>query len=213
MDYADTPLELKAVDDAGRIEGLAAGIGDADRGRDTILPGAFTKTLAARGGRPIPMLYQHDQVRPIGVWTEWKEAAEGLHVKGRLTMAAPDAKVAHALARDGALGGLSIGYVAVNPQFKSGGGRNLAELDLHEASLVTFPMHPRSRIMDVKAITGAGDIADLLRERGVSGRQAKAAAGIAWKAINESTDDDEAEAEALAILRASAARIAAMKGL
>jgi hypothetical protein len=207
MDYAVSPFELKALDDAGAIEGLAAGIGDADHGRDTIMPGAFAKTLAARDGRPLPMLHSHDLARPIGVWTELTETAAGLYAKGRFTMAAPDAQAAHALARDGALSGISIGYIPLNPRLDAKGGRTLPEIDLHEASLVSVPMHPRAQIASVKAITGARDIVDLLRERGVSVQQAKAAAGAAWRTINDNPDD--ADDEFAAFFTNSAARIAA----
>jgi HK97 family phage prohead protease len=210
MDFAVSPFELKALDEAGHIEGLAAGVGDMDSGGDTILPGAFARTLAARGDRPLPMLRQHDQGRSIGVWTELKEVPDGLYAKGRITLATRDGAEAYALARDGALPGISIGYVARNPRFDTKGARTLPEIDLHEASLVSVPMHPRSRVASIKSIGSAGDIAELLRERGVSGRQAKAAAGFAWKAINESTNDDDAGAQLAAIFSNSAARIAGL---
>jgi phage head maturation protease len=142
---------------------------------------------------------------------EWKETADGLFVKGTITLATRDGQEAHALARDGALTGISIGYV---PQQKSyvGNTRVLSAVDLHEASLVAIPMNDRARVTAIKSITGARDIAELLQEAGVSGRKAKAAAGAAWKAINDSNDDAEAEAEVRAILNASAARIAAIGG-
>jgi HK97 family phage prohead protease len=141
MDFAVSPFELKALDEAGHIEGLAAGVGDMDSGGDTILPGAFARTLAARGDRPLPMLRQHDQGRSIGVWTELKEVPDGLYAKGRITLATRDGAEAYALARDGALPGISIGYVARNPRFDTKGARTLPEIDLHEASLVSVPMH------------------------------------------------------------------------
>lgn len=210
MDFAVSPFELKNLDDAGHVEGLAAGVGDADVGNDTILPGAFAKTLAARGGRPLPMLHSHDQGRPIGVWTDLHETPDGLYAKGRITIATRDGAEAHALARDGALSGISIGYIARNPRLSGKGGRTLPEIDLHEASLVAVPMHPRAQVASVKAIGNAGDIAELLRERGFSGRQAKSAAGAAWKAINEQDDDASASAELAKLFSQSAARLAAL---
>jgi hypothetical protein len=44
----------------------------------------------------------------------------------------------------------------------------------------------------------------------LSGRKARLAAGAAWKAINDTDDDAEAEAEIRALINASAARIAAI---
>lgn len=210
MEYADTPFELKSLDDAGHIEGLAAGFNDVDHGGDKILFGAFTKTLIARNGRPLPMLLSDDLARPIGAWSEWKEQPAGLYVKGRITLASRDGQEAHALARDGALTGLSIGWKEAKPGRYNGGVRELSEVELFETSLVAVPMHDRARVSSVKSITGAGDIADLLREAGMSGRQAKAAAGAAWKAIHDQQDDEAADVELRAILNTSAARIAAI---
>ncbi|HXH15659.1 MAG TPA: HK97 family phage prohead protease [Sphingomonas sp.] len=210
MDFAVSPFQIKSVSAEGMISGLAAGIGDPDLANDTILPGAFTRTLAVRGSQPLPMLFQHDQARPIGAWNALAESVPGLDVQGQLTLEAPDARIALALARDGALAGISIGYVATKFQRGANGGRLISEIELHEASLVSVPMHPRSRVMSVKSITGAGDIADLLRGCGVSGRRAKAAAGVAWRAINDQSDEAAADAELAAMFSASSVRLASL---
>jgi HK97 family phage prohead protease len=211
MEYAGSRFELKQLDDAGRIEGVAAAFGNIDHGGDKMLAGSVTKTLAARGTRPLPMLLHHDMKRPIGAWKEWSETADGLYVKGSITLGTRDGSEAHALVRDGALTGISIGYV---PQRKGyeGNARVLAEVDLHEASLVTVPMNDRARVTAIKSITRVQDIRELLQEAGVPRDRANEAAGLAWKAINDSNDDAEAEAEIRAILKSSAARIAAIGG-
>ncbi|UVI39245.1 HK97 family phage prohead protease [Qipengyuania spongiae] len=208
MDYVGSPLEIKELSESGSIEGLLAGFGNTDSHGDVIDTKAFSRTLAERGGNPLPMLLHHDPKRPIGAWNEWQEKSEGLYVKGRLTMAARDAQEAYALAKDGALPSLSVGYVARKANVdQRTGERHLLDVDLIEGSLVVAGSNPLSRVSSVKSISTAGDIADLLREAGVSGRKAKAAAGFAWKAIND-TDADEDEVRA--ILNASAARIAAI---
>jgi HK97 family phage prohead protease len=206
MEYADSQFEIKGLDEAGHIEGLAAGFGDVDRGGDKILHGAFTKTLAARGDRPIPMLFAHDHKRPIGAWKSWEERSEGLYVRGKMSLATRDAQEAHALAKDGALTGLSIGWGMKGPARFEGGARVLPDVELFEISPVPVAMHDRTRIALVKEFTGAGDIADVLRERGFSGRKAKEAAGLAWKIYN-SKDDEAADAELAALIRASTARL------
>lgn len=209
MEYAGSPFEIKALSDSGHIEGLLAGFGDVDHGGDKLMTGCFAKSLASRTS-PLPMLLHHDQRRPIGAWREWQERSEGLYVKGSLTMAARDAQEAFALAKDGALTGLSIGWKPKRQATDQRlGVRTIVEAELFEGSLVAVPMHDRARVASIKAISGPRDIAELLQEAGLSGRRAKVAAGVAWKAINES-DDGEAEAEAVAILNQSAARIAAM---
>ncbi len=207
MQYAGSPFEIKQLTDSGSIEGLLAGFGDVDHGGDKLLPGCLTKSLAART-TPLPMLLHHDMKRPIGAWKEWRDTAEGLFVKGSLTLSTRDAQEAHALAKDGALTGLSIGWRPIKESMDHKGVRTVTEAELHEGSLVAVPMHDRARVTAIKSISSAGDIRELLREAGLSGHKAKAAAGAAWKAINETdADDDEA---VRAILNSSAARIAAI---
>lgn len=214
MEYAGSTLEIKELSDTGRIEGLLAGFGNVDSHGDVITPKAFSRTLAERGGRPLPMLLHHDMHRPIGAWKEWVEQSDGLYVKGDLTLATRDAQEAHALAKSGALTGLSIGFRYRDTKLDQSSGENhVFDLDLVEGSLVTVPSNPRTHVAAIKTIASPKDIADMLRERGVSGRKAKAAAGQAWRAINETDCDEQAEAEIKAILDASAKRIAALSGL
>lgn len=196
MSIAAFPLEIKSLSDAGLIEGLAAAYGNVDMGGDRIMPGAFHKSLAASSA-PIPMLLHHKLDRPIGRWDSVIETSGGLLAKGKITMEAADGREAHALARDGALRGLSIGYKAVDWKHDKG-VRNLIELALHEVSLVTIPMNPLTRITNVKSITGARDIEDILGQiDGLSRRKVKAAASAAWRAINEDSDPSETKLAAM----------------
>lgn len=183
------PLSIKILNDAGHIEGLAAAFGNVDLGGDRIIPGAFAKTLASRSD-PIPMLLHHDLKRPIGRWDRLVETPEGLEAKGRITLDTRDGQEAYALARDGALRGLSIGYRAIDAK-NAADARNLHELDLHEVSLVTVPMNPKAQLSAIKSITNIRDLEELLRAGGFSGRKAKVAAGAAWRAINDHPDPDE----------------------
>lgn len=210
MDYAVSPFEIKATDEAGHIEGLLAGFGDVDHGGDVLLPGCFKASLTSRSA-PLPMLLNHDLRKPIGAWTTWQERPEGLFTKGKLTLAAPDAQIALALARDGALGGLSIGWKAKRQTVDQRTGvRTIHEAELFEGSLVSVPMNDRTRVTSVKSFGCARDFAELFRDAGISDRRANRIAGLAWKALNE-TNDDAAAAEAVAaILNRSAARLAAL---
>lgn len=207
MDYAASPFSIKSLTDAGQIEGLLAGFGNVDHGGDKLLAGSLTKSLAART-TPLPMLLHHDLHRPIGSWKEWQERPDGLYVKGNLTLATRDGQEAYALASDGALTGLSIGWVAKQSARDREGVRVIAEADLFEGSLVTVPMNDKTRVASVKAITNARDIAELLQGAGVSGRRAKAAAGAAWKAINDQSDEAAAETELAALIKSATARLA-----
>lgn len=141
-----------AVSVDGAIEGYASLFGVVDLGRDRVERGAFAASLARRGARGIRFLFQHDPAEPIGAWTSISEDARGLRVSGRLNMAVARAREVHALLRQGALDGLSIGFRAVRSLREAGGVRRLVEIDLWEVSVVTFPMLPDARVQAVKRV-------------------------------------------------------------
>lgn len=162
-------FDAKALDDAdnpGTFEGYASTF-DVDSTGDVIMPGAFTRTLAAHAakGRPIPILWQHDVREPIGVTLEAREDGRGLFVKGRLLVAdLARAREAYALLREKALGGLSIGF-----SIPKGGAtwdeetglRRITELRLWEWSLVTFPANEAAEVTGVKSADFAALVAEL----------------------------------------------------
>lgn len=137
------------------VAGYASLFGVADQGGDTVAPGAYQRSLEklqAKGQR-VKMLWQHDPAQPIGVWDEVREDARGLWVKGRILTELARGREAAALLSAGAIDGLSIGYRTVRSE-KTGGLRCLAEIELWEVSLVTFPMLPEARV------AGKGDNPD-----------------------------------------------------
>jgi HK97 family phage prohead protease len=192
MEELDIILEAKALDDEGNIEGLAVGYGDADHGNDVVAPGS----VKLEGRKSIPMLLHHDRKRPVGAWTEFLEKPEGLHVKGRFsnTAAARDARED---VRNGAITGLSMGFVTKRHRLE-GKSRHLLEVGLHEISLVTVPMHNRTRILSIKDILGGGELPsvrqfeEFLRDAG--GFSKSVAAAIATKATPHLRGEPEAKA-------------------
>jgi len=130
------------------IEGYASLFGLTDQGGDAVLPGAFSGSLArlAARGDKVRMLWQHDPTRPIGVWDEVHEDAKGLWVKGRLLPDVAQAREAAALIQAGAIDGLSIGYRTIRAERDKAGRRALAEVELWEVSLVTFPMLTEAKV-------------------------------------------------------------------
>jgi len=144
-------LVLDEVEPDGVFSGYASLFGRVDLGKDVVEKGAFAASLKARGPGGIRMLYQHDPAEPIGVWSEIREDARGLFVRGRLTKDVARAREVLSLMRGGALDGLSIGFRAVRAKSDPKAGvRRILEADLWEISVVTFPMLPDARIENVK---------------------------------------------------------------
>lgn len=145
------PSAPDIVGETGIFEGYASLFGMTDLAKDVVQPGAFTKSLATRGPRGVRMLWQHDPSEPIGTWLFLKEDARGLRVRGRLNLAVGRAREIHALMREGAIDGLSIGYRVTKAAAERASGRRLLhEVDLWEISIVTFPMLPAARVAAVK---------------------------------------------------------------
>ncbi|QDY70232.1 HK97 family phage prohead protease [Qingshengfaniella alkalisoli] len=140
--------EANLVTDGTDIEGYASVFGRVDQGGDIVAKGAYAASLKrmAQSGRRVKMLWQHDPSQPIGVWDEIREDARGLYVKGRLLGDVARAREAACLIEAGAIDGLSIGYRTLRAGKDDKGRRVLAEVDLWEVSLVTFPMLPDAKV-------------------------------------------------------------------
>jgi HK97 family phage prohead protease len=144
---------LARIEPDGAFEGYASLFGIADLGKDVVDRGAFRDSLVRRGAAGVKMLWQHDPTEPIGRWLELREDSRGLYVRGRLSLAVERAREIHALMRDGAVDGLSIGFRSQRARTEPRSGlRRLQKVDLWEISLVTFPMLPQARVSAVKAL-------------------------------------------------------------
>ena len=121
------------------IEGYASLWGVADLNGDVAQAGAFADSLARTGIEGVRMLHGHDARSVVGVWDAIVEDDRGLFVRGRIEDWSPEARLAQALGRAGALDGLSIGYRTARAR-RDGRFRVLSGVELWEVSLVTFPM-------------------------------------------------------------------------
>lgn len=197
------PVEVKRLAaSSGELSGYASTFGNADLGGDVVQPGAFAASLAEhKADDTMPsMLWSHDPSEPIGIWTDVAEDAKGLLVKGKLTLDAKRGAEARALAKDGALA-LSIGFQTRDADFENG-RRVLRDVKLFEVSLVSMPMNPKARLIDVKSMP-AGEIRDavafkkFLKAHGFPDALAKRLASH-WNAcVRRDTLDAEAVATAI----------------
>lgn len=155
-------------DQTGTFHGYGAYFGNIDSHGDMIVPGAFNDSLLRRKseGRGIPMHLMHrfgGDGLPIGVWTNVSEDEKGLKVEGKISgMDTERGRHLYALVKDGALGGLSIGY-----RIPKGGAsygqkagdpkRTLKTIDLREISLVDDPSNAMTRVAEIKSILGTSE--------------------------------------------------------
>jgi HK97 family phage prohead protease len=142
-------VQVKEIGADGSFEGILAAYNNVDLGGDTILPGAFTKTIQEHGSE-VPLLWQHDTHEPIGKLT-LVDSPGALLVKGQLLMDLPMAQKAYLLLKAQIIKGLSIGYDTIKKDVEDG-VRRLKELRLWEGSVVTFPMNEAAMVTAIKAL-------------------------------------------------------------
>ena len=162
--YTDVELKFaKADEPKGIFEGYAAFFGNLDSHKDIIKAGAFKESLEERkaAGRSIPMHVMHKYYGgdglPVGVYQKVEEDDKGLRVTGKISgMNTDTGKLMYERAKDGAFGGLSIGYKIKDDGFTPGKKgeahkRLLTNLDLREISLVDSPSNAMTRADSFKS--------------------------------------------------------------
>ncbi|MCH7353273.1 MULTISPECIES: HK97 family phage prohead protease [unclassified Acinetobacter] len=199
-------LEIKAVQEDGFFSGYGAVFGNIDWYNDVILPGAFIASLAkwrAKNKMP-PVLWNHNDSEPIGVYTNIYEDEKGLFVEGKLLVDdVPRAKSIHALLKAGAIDGLSIGYSTKKANQQGNGVRELVEVELGEISIVTQPANERSIITSVKSKLDEGELPTLpefekfLRESGFSKSQSVAIASKGLRPLLSESEEEIKEAKSI----------------
>lgn len=189
MERLTIPAEFKMDDGAeGLITGLGSTFGNVDLHGDVIEEGAFAESIDAfmSGGRHIAMLDHHRMDSPIGKWVSIRETDRGLEMQGRLTLEVQRAKELRALARDGALGGLSIGFRTLADRYdRERQVRIIEKVELLETSLVSMPANPKARIESVKLAPEIETVRDferaLVEQLGFSRNAAKSIAAGGFK--------------------------------
>jgi len=161
-------IELKFDADKGTFEGYASVFDGVDSYGDTIISGAYAKTLKKRD-RTVKMRWNH-YGPVIGKWTEMREDERGLYVKGELTPGHSVAGDVLASLKHGAIDGLSIGFYPVKYKEDEEGKRTLQEIELVEISVVEEPADLSARITAVKSeieqVQTLKEIEQILRDAG-----------------------------------------------
>ena len=218
LQYANVPMEIKALDESGTFDGYASVFGNVDLGGDVIERGAFKEFVKNDEGQVV-VLWQHRTDAPIGV-AEVSQDDVGLRFKGKLVLEDPNARRAQAHMKAKSVRGMSIGYDVLEngARMMSSGVRALTGLKLWEISLVTFGMNPLAGVAGVKfmqQITSIREYENFLREvGGYSKEQAKILAKSyrdlpGQREADGKADDDASavDAELLAFCKSIAAPV------
>lgn len=211
--------EIKVEGDSATFAGYASKFGGVDSYGDTILRGAFERTLK-KNGKP-KMFYNHLWDMPIGKWTVAKEDDNGLYVEGEFTPGIAKAAEVHAALKHGTLDGLSIGgYLKAGDYDETeDGGRIIRHWSsLVEVSPVIFPADSAARIdlgsvksEDIEQISSIKEFERLLRDVGPFSRDQAKHVISRFKAILASGMDAESEDAGLAAVKAKLLGITSSK--
>lgn len=156
---ANAKFELKA--DGGGFVGYASTFGNVDSYGDTILKGAYRKTLQVHG---LPkMFFNHRSYDvPLGKWVKAEEDDYGLLLTGEFTKGNSLADEVKAALQHGTIDSLSIGYSLTKGGYDdTENGRTIKEVfRLAEVSIVTFPADKFARV-DLSSVKFAEEISQI----------------------------------------------------
>lgn len=193
-----TGVELRFDEGGRRFKGYASTFNGNDSYGDTILPGAYQKTIAENMPK---MFWGHDWDIPIGKWLSAVEDEKGLLVEGELTPGNPQSDAILAAMQHGTVDGLSIGFRLSEGDYerKKDGGRIIKSVSkLYEISIVNFPADGDARVSEIRSeeideLQTIRDFENFLREAG--GFSKSTATSIVAKAKKLFASQRESEEE------------------
>jgi HK97 family phage major capsid protein/HK97 family phage prohead protease len=172
MNRAYSVLSVKAVDDDKRVIRGIASTPSPDRMGDVVEP------LGAKFKTPMPLLWQHQHDKPVGLVEFAQPNKEGIPFEARLPEITEPGVLkdrvdeAWQSVKAGLVAAVSIGFQAIPEQVErlKSGGLRFKEWEWLELSLVTIPANAEATITAIKSID-----ADL---RAASGREQKSVDGL-----------------------------------
>lgn len=172
MNRAYSVLSVKAVDDEKRVIRGIASTPSPDRMGDVVEP------LGAKFKTPMPLLWQHQHDKPVGLVEFAQPNKDGIPFEARLPEITEPGVLkdrvdeAWQSVKAGLVAAVSIGFQAIPEQVErlKSGGLRFKEWEWLELSLVTIPANAEATITAIKSID-----ADL---RAASGREQKSVDGL-----------------------------------
>lgn len=149
-------LEIKSVsDDERTISGLAT-TPETDRMGDIVDP------MGAKFAAEIPLLWQHQHDKPVGIAKFGKPTKKGIPFTATIAAIADAGPLkdlvdmAWQSVRAKLVRGVSIGFRSLEHSYMENGGVRFASTEIFELSLVTIPANASATIQTIKAMDSAG---------------------------------------------------------
>lgn len=141
----ETFLRVKAAEsgDGERWLTAWATTSDEDLAGDVVSPRGAVFEL------PLPLLAYHKHDSPVGVVTEAHVSEKGIRVRARVSKGVQLADEIWTLIRDGAIGAVSVGFVALKSKPLASGGLLFEAWRWLELSLTPTPANQNARIISV----------------------------------------------------------------
>lgn len=157
-------------------------------------------------GKPLPMFLNHnDMGMPVGEWYEFEFDDTGMTAKGRLFVNTSAGSDIYTVMKESPnmFGGVSVGAYAEEACWVDAEGNMINDGDddeesyfqiskggLREVSVVMYPNNPQAEVMKLEAFDTEGNpnvrvIEKVLREAGLSRKDATTASSILKRIINE----------------------------
>lgn len=156
MEKAYSTLTIKSVDNEKRIiKGVASTISP-DRANDIVEPSGMLFDL------PFPFLWQHDHSKPIGNVVAAKRSSKGLEIEVQIAKIKEAGSLKDQVdycwnaIKEGLVRGLSIGFIPLDYDIRSGGGIHYTATEIFEVSAVTIPCNAQATITEIKRASNAG---------------------------------------------------------
>lgn len=160
-------LDIKSVDSEQRVISGIATTPETDRMGDIVDP------LGAKFAAEIPLLWQHQHDKPVGVAKFGKATKTGIPFTASLPEIAEAGPLKELVdmawqsVKAKLVRGVSIGFRALEYSFMETGGIKFTETEIYELSLVTIPANASATIQTIKAfdVKGLDGAVRLIRAR------------------------------------------------
>jgi len=163
-------------DDYYYIEGLAS-TSQKDWAGDVVDQSALAGSVAKYGMPKFCLQHASRSGMPLGVIEKMEVTEHGTMLKAKMPKKVKQSQEAYELAKMGAFGGFSIGFIPTKESTEKDGTNVIKEMILKEVSLVTMPCNEGCKVTSVKQFLDSSetlkDIEGVLKENGFSNTEAK----------------------------------------